>query len=113
MIKPSWEGGQRRGPLCLSLSGLEGSPAARLTSGMALQLPGFRELRERPREGHGGHKQRRRGRSVCPAGQRVRPPAAQSCLLDQPEQLDSECPEARESPEALPVLEHHFASASP
>nr|CAI9711202.1 unnamed protein product [Rangifer tarandus platyrhynchus] len=59
MIKPSWEGGQRRGPLCLSLSGLEGSPAARLTSGMALQLPGFRELRERPREGHGGHKQRR------------------------------------------------------
>lgn len=57
-IKPSWEGGRRRGPLCLSLPGLEGSPAARLTSGTALQLPGFRE---RPQQGQGGRKQRRMG----------------------------------------------------
>ena len=35
------------------------------------------------------------GCRVFPAGQGVRPPAAQSCLLDQSEQLDSECPEAR------------------
>lgn len=75
-VKPSWEGGRRRGPLCLSLPGLEGSPAARLTSGTALQLPGFRE---RPQQGQGGRKQRRMGARAAAqsrgrgSGPRLRP----------------------------------------
>lgn len=57
--------GQRLWPLCLSLPSLEGSPADHLTSGMALELSGFRELQEQPQDVRGGRQQRQVGSWSC------------------------------------------------